>query len=92
MTRTIFFPALKIWWESRERYKNFYIESINRNNSLKARYSNVYKQYEEVIIRNYLRSPQGKILEGGFITEINSVTIFKCKLTSINFINRKYIS
>lgn len=35
------------------RYENFHIESINRNNNLTARYSNVDKRYGEVMIRNY---------------------------------------
>jgi DNA adenine methylase len=36
-----------------ERYENFHIESIERNNSLVARYAKKDKRYGEVIIRNY---------------------------------------
>ena len=36
-----------------ERYENFYIEAIERNNSLTARYESKDKKYGEVIISNY---------------------------------------
>lgn len=35
------------------RYENFHIEAINRNNNLTATYSDKDRRYGEVIIRNY---------------------------------------